>query len=454
MFVEQASSAFVTSHLNDDRELIPEFYFQLKFIHNDSEFDLGISKGKKVDDVVLPGWADRSGSVFVYIMRKALESDPVSSSLHEWIDLMFGCKQSGSAAEEADNLFSPDMYDSAWTPESLRDPARRAEIEAVMCHVGQVPARLFNAPHPRRAVERLAPLLQKTVIVALSDAPITACCVAEGQLLTFGNRSLARYAVVVRVDQPPICETRRMLILSEIGSIVVTPNDRLAVLSTAKLVSVDAPNMPVAFPSLVNVSHIAASGDCLAIVSDEATLNLVTPSVHFHIQFYGDSIACCALSRPFGIAVAGTVSGCIQICSLAEGTKVNVISLGEGFLLLRVLVTDAWGFILTCAAVDRSVVREHSIFVHSVNGRLIRCVKVSFVVTAWCMWSSRKAFDWVIVATDNRKALCSEAFDAKFEEPVHRCGATPVAVAYVPDSRVALIVQKDGQVVFLTLGVD
>jgi hypothetical protein len=240
----------------------------------------------------------------------------------------------------------------------------------------------------------------------------------------------------------------------DIGSIVVTPTDRLAVLSTAKLVSIDAPNMPVAFSDLINVSHIAASGECLAIVSDEATLNLVRPSSHFHIPFYGDAIACCAISRAFGIAVAGTVSGCIQICSMAEGTKVNVVSLGEGFLPLRVIVTDGWGFILTYAAVDRAGIQQYYVFVHNVNGRLIRCVEVPFVVTAWCTWASRKGFDWVIIATENRKVVCAEAFYARFDEPVHRCGAMPVAVAYMEESQVAVVVQKDGQVVFFPLVVE
>ena len=39
------------------------------------------------------------------LRRAALESDFVSAHLHEWIDLIFGYKQRGSAAEQACNLF-------------------------------------------------------------------------------------------------------------------------------------------------------------------------------------------------------------------------------------------------------------------------------------------------------------------------------------------------------------
>lgn len=36
-------------------------------------------------------------------MRDALESEYVSQNLHLWIDLIFGYKQNGKEAEEADN---------------------------------------------------------------------------------------------------------------------------------------------------------------------------------------------------------------------------------------------------------------------------------------------------------------------------------------------------------------
>ena len=54
--------------------------------------------------MVLPPWAS-SPEEFVRIHREALESEFVSSHLSEWIDLIFGYKQRGKAAEAAHNLF-------------------------------------------------------------------------------------------------------------------------------------------------------------------------------------------------------------------------------------------------------------------------------------------------------------------------------------------------------------
>lgn len=51
-----------------------------------------------LDDVVLPPWCHGDSREFIRLHRQALECDYVSSHLHEWIDLVFGCKQQGEDA--------------------------------------------------------------------------------------------------------------------------------------------------------------------------------------------------------------------------------------------------------------------------------------------------------------------------------------------------------------------
>lgn len=85
--------------------------------------------GVRIDDVVLPPWAESKRDIhiinkrvldaedFVKKLNEALESEYVSEHLHEWIDLIFGYKQQGKEALKADNgsfylfiLFSPTIF--------------------------------------------------------------------------------------------------------------------------------------------------------------------------------------------------------------------------------------------------------------------------------------------------------------------------------------------------------
>ena len=91
--------------LSEVKELTPEFFTLPEFLKNVNNFDFGrVQDGQQVGDVELPPWAS-SAEEFIKINREALEGDYVSSHLHEWIDLIFGYKQRGQAAVEANNVF-------------------------------------------------------------------------------------------------------------------------------------------------------------------------------------------------------------------------------------------------------------------------------------------------------------------------------------------------------------
>jgi hypothetical protein len=51
----------------------------------------------------LPPWANGCAQRFIRLHRAALESPYVSANLHKWIDLIFGHKQRGQAAVDAQN---------------------------------------------------------------------------------------------------------------------------------------------------------------------------------------------------------------------------------------------------------------------------------------------------------------------------------------------------------------
>lgn len=142
----------------DVKELIPEFFYLPEMLENRFNLDFGVKQsGEKVGDILLPPWASGSAREFIRKHREALESQYVSENLHHWIDLIFGFRQQGKAAEDATNVFFHLTYEGAVDIDSIPDPAMKASILAQINHFGQTPRQLFQKPHPKRKWQQKFP---------------------------------------------------------------------------------------------------------------------------------------------------------------------------------------------------------------------------------------------------------------------------------------------------------
>ena len=153
-FASVASAwASACSSTTDVKELIPQFYHppSAGFLVNGRGLELGTRQdGTPIGDVTLPPWAANPAD-FVNKCRAALESEYCSRALHLWIDLIFGCKQRGAAAEAADNLFCPATYEADYA--SATSPDERHALEAqVRCR-----HRAVRPSPPPRCVHRAPP---------------------------------------------------------------------------------------------------------------------------------------------------------------------------------------------------------------------------------------------------------------------------------------------------------
>ncbi|QDZ21579.1 BEACH domain-containing protein [Chloropicon primus] len=140
----------VLSDMSDVKELIPEFYYCPEILRNVNNFNLGTRQdGKVLGDVSLPPWASDAAD-FISKHQQALESEYVSSHLHEWIDLVFGCKQRGEQAVEACNVFFYMTYEGQVDIDAITDPMQQKAALDQIAHFGQTPYQLFKAGHPCR----------------------------------------------------------------------------------------------------------------------------------------------------------------------------------------------------------------------------------------------------------------------------------------------------------------
>ncbi|RKP28829.1 beach-domain-containing protein, partial [Metschnikowia bicuspidata] len=151
--VRKAWRSASCDNTTDVRELTPEFFYLPEFLRNSNRFDLGtLHSGEPVDDVELPPWAHGSAHVFIARNRDALESTHVSRRLHLWIDLVFGCKQTGAEAEAALNVFHHLSYEGAINLDGIVDEVEKRAMIGMINNFGQTPLKLFLRPHPPRLV--------------------------------------------------------------------------------------------------------------------------------------------------------------------------------------------------------------------------------------------------------------------------------------------------------------
>ncbi|KAK9819324.1 hypothetical protein WJX74_006280 [Apatococcus lobatus] len=145
----------VTTFPTDVKELIPEFYStDPSFLTVSETADFGQrSSGARVGNVDLPPWATDAAD-FVGKLAEALESPPVSRALHKWIDLIFGFKNAGAAAEEANNVFHYLTYDHIALEQLDKEESLRIKeaLRVQMMEFGRTPRQLFSKPHPKRKV--------------------------------------------------------------------------------------------------------------------------------------------------------------------------------------------------------------------------------------------------------------------------------------------------------------
>ncbi|XP_076960004.1 protein SPIRRIG-like [Bidens hawaiensis] len=185
------SSAAGRGNTSDVKELIPEFFYMPEFLENRFDLDLGEKQsGEKVGDVGLPPWAKGSAREFIRKHREALESDYVYENLHHWIDLIFGYKQRGKAAEEAVNVFYHYTYEGSVDIDAVTDPAMKASILAQINHFGQTPKQLFQRAHPKRKSNKKPPVNPLKYSNYLVPHEVRKSASSIAQILTLNDKIL------------------------------------------------------------------------------------------------------------------------------------------------------------------------------------------------------------------------------------------------------------------------
>lgn len=200
--------------MTDVRELTPEFFYLPEFLTNSNGFNFGTRQadGASIDNVELPPWAKGDPKIFTAKNREALESPYVSAHLHEWIDLVFGCKQQGEAAVENVNVFHHLSYRGATDLDAIQDHQEKLQVISIIHNFGQTPYQVFSKPHQSRDDWSAKPKRLDTSVSSLTRLPFPLFDYADAITSMYYSAKQDRLACssVFRLNMPPTYSERYM----------------------------------------------------------------------------------------------------------------------------------------------------------------------------------------------------------------------------------------------------
>eukprot|EP00095_Tigriopus_kingsejongensis_P009945 maker-scaffold981_size73921-snap-gene-0.19 protein:Tk09945 transcript:maker-scaffold981_size73921-snap-gene-0.19-mRNA-1 annotation:"low quality protein: wd repeat and fyve domain-containing protein 3" len=380
--VEEAWASASKNNMADLRELIPEFFYLPDFLENSNHFDLGTKQnGEKLAHVILPPWAKDSPTEFIRVHREALESDHVSAHLHEWIDLIFGCKQQGAAAIEAVNVFHHLFYEGNVDIFSIEDPLQRNATIGFINNFGQIPKHLFKKPHPAKRV------------LSRSNGP-SGSSLENAPGVHMNSKVFFHHLTNLRPSLSPIKELKgpvgqiqcveRMIYAVEQNKVLVPGNSnrylawgyadqsfRLGNYESDKAVFICEPNYligQVLTCVCPNSKVVLTAGTSSVVAVYEYHKKVKQLLIKKMLYGHTDAVTCLAASPSWNVAVSGSRDRTAIIWDLSRYCYVKHLA-GHCGPIAAVTINELTGEIVTCAG--------SWIYLWDINGRLQASVNMA-----------------------------------------------------------------------------
>ena len=432
--------------IGDYRELIPEFFFDPTFLLNTNAFDLGKIDGRPLSDAILPRWCSNAIE-FIYLHRKALESEHVSANVSNWIDLIWGFKQTGQEAIDADNVFYPYLYEDVWNLPHVQQLGNYDEVQATLENLGQIPQKLFEERHPSREparepiVSKATPLdvpLQDIVSVFWAEKTLICCTKNWVYSIKISHKKGGAVTPSVTKWKPKLPEWKTASIVSDKNVIFLLAND--GVLSVTPT---GADQIPV-YQELGKIWCISGHREFIIAGGKDASINLYRSRAPFDLlqsfPSFHDEIICCDINSSFDLAVACTKDKNLFFISPSRETVNRVVPL-EDRTPLMILITPGWGFVVVYEEERSASKTSRFIELFTVNGERIRIVDINFRIDTWTCWKSTSGFDYLMILCKNRELRACEVFYLDFVDVDRRIDSVQ-SICYSPIHEVAFVAQS------------
>ncbi|OHS93423.1 hypothetical protein TRFO_11850 [Tritrichomonas foetus] len=385
-------------------ELIPEFYSMPELFH----------------DISLPPWLKHKNSPvdFVYNHRKILECSRVSSTIHEWFNLVFGetlftephppkLIQNRTSAFSDTFQFTTDQNSEIKMLNINEIDNKTLMINILFNDYYSINYRVSNAISRRRNT------------FSFAQSRIQQAEKQENHALDGNSPMQLKLSASQTFPSLPFCSIpgdKLLYPISKFDLALPLPNGAFLV---AKSLS---PYAAILKPKTVQLETQLSSISCLAVdgrwivIGGDSSISLMFDEKPFcSIQLYRDSIIAAAISSSFNIAVGGTKDGYLIVCSTLYGAMIRLIDLKK-MIPIKILVTPCWGFIVAyCQEIVLGSMKYY-LMVYTSNGEIVNKVSLKSEIEAWHCWRSEKGFDYLILASNNGKVYYCEVVDLKLLE--------------------------------------
>ncbi|OHT13798.1 hypothetical protein TRFO_16026 [Tritrichomonas foetus] len=411
------------------QELIPEFFFQPEFLRNLNQ--LQISNLGLLNDVQLPNWANGSTTKFIYLHRKALESNHVSKHLNKWIDLIWGINRKNKSFIQ---LFKTDFH-----PKRI--------LKSTESNI------LFDAHKKIHLSLDSTFILAKMSYTKGFKPKFSFHLLDKSGFLQTYSFDLSFFLKIDDIKSSNHLKNKPIFIDSSMISPSFYENDKICFVeknqTNLKIFNFDKGNFVKTLQFQLDIVSITNEMDgWLAVSSKDAVISLyynydkILPS----ISSFRDSIKCMCISTKFDSLVCGTRDNWLLFCRLSR-PSINLMKEIDG-RPQKILITESMGFVVVYLTKINHGKLYHYLNLYTINGDLIKS-KESALVSVITSAKNTSGFDYLILADSNNNIFIFEAFYLDFKAPFYSCDSKVISLYYINDLSFIVVICENGTMHFI-----
>jgi hypothetical protein len=418
----QISYDLMTSQGNrNSLEILPEFFFSAEIYENvnDINFPKSPTTNVCVGDVMMPPWASDAREL-TYRLRRAMESQIVSRSIHEWIDLIWGVRRRGDAALERLNVFPQTVYE--FDPSGVgEDRVLQKAIWGQIHNCGQAAKPLFQCAHPKRTAFPIEikgalifkntrkPLRQERLYFCFSESP-------DRWLPIQSEKSPFRFARLTKNGIEFKRSTNTPFLASFSSDIAVKA---FAVLGTTLVMGHKMPLLT------------------LWKIRDELRF---TKPIHCHHSAVTTLRFC---TKEWSLLAAGHADGRVSIFYMNSPRLIRILECKSRAPILMIRFFLSRGEIIVLQREAKSII---SVF--SVNGRFIKSIEIEKAIKdiALTSFDEGTKINLVLILTNDDYIHIFDEFDLAFITFVKVTVANPIMMSIQLGSSTLCISHSDGRI--------